>query len=390
MPETPHSGVAGQTGSPRRKVRRSAVAVFIITCVIIVCAGAELGATLVFKWKRREYESLRRVLSGDAAVAISNAKIMPHPFLQYVPSPNYRDSFGVQHNQQGYRGKATTPERRPGVARVLCLGGSTTYGWTVDKPEESYPARMEELLRQRKPADVVDVEVINGGLPLGTSAESLTHYQFKYHYYHPDVIVLEAGGNDALGYELPNYQPDYGHWRNAMRAVQPLPRYSRWLMHSRAVALVTIALFRRDEVDSQQIIRHAGNALPGVWYEGPGSTGPNSPSTEIPDQYLAYRHNVSVAVDLMKLDGCRVILLAFRPNPAMPYPGIVQDGFARHETTMESLSKEKDVPFLRFPAEVISKENWTDNAHLNAAGELEKARYVVDQVADLLWPKNTN
>jgi hypothetical protein len=120
----------------------------------------------------------RRILRGKENVRLVRAQnTIGQAYLLYICAPNYaHPENGPQHNADGYRGKAAPLDRRPGVLRVLCLGGSTTYAWTVPYPNQTCPAVLEELLRANLPKGYTDVEVLNGGLPYGTSAEILTHY----------------------------------------------------------------------------------------------------------------------------------------------------------------------------------------------------------------------
>jgi lysophospholipase L1-like esterase len=140
----------------------------------------------------------------------------------------------MQHNPQGYRGRAVSVRRDPRVLRVLCQGGSTTYGWTVDRAVETYPAQLEEVLSESLPSGYSDVEVINAGLPWGTTAELLNHYHFKSHYYQPDAVIVHTGLNDAQAFYMEHYHPDYSHWRRQMGDGLALPAETRWLLGSRA------------------------------------------------------------------------------------------------------------------------------------------------------------
>jgi lysophospholipase L1-like esterase len=81
---------------------------------------------------------------------------------------------------------------------VLCLGDSTTFGWSV-RPEEAYPARLERLLQ----GTLDGVEVFNAGVP------SYTVYQGLQLYLHHlrglrrwDVVVVTFGWNETPGEEL--------------------------------------------------------------------------------------------------------------------------------------------------------------------------------------------
>ena len=211
----------------------------------------------------------RRILLGrENANLVRMQNTIGQAYLLYASAPNYaNERFGLQHNADGYRGKAVPLDKQPGVLRVLCLGGSTTYGGTVGRPEQAYPAVLEELLRADLPAAYTNVEVINGGLTWGTTAELLTHYHFKYHYYRPDLVIVNTGGNDAEGYTLPYYHPDNSNWRQPMVNLRPLPRAWRWLARSRLASLLMLNVFYADQLYGGQFVIPGGAKPAAPWFK---------------------------------------------------------------------------------------------------------------------------
>ncbi len=187
------------------------------------------------------------------------------PYLGYIPYPGYRNHGEVQHNEDGYRGRRI-PLQKSNKLRVLCLGGSTTYGLGVDSPSQTFPALIERLLNDFIPHDSIlsahysGAEVINAGLEAGTSAEELQQYLFKYSYYQPDVVIVNSGVNDALlTASIPsNFQLDYTHYRRINFHLEPLPPPARWMLRSYFFSYIAIRLFysdfsgRRDEFSHQR------------------------------------------------------------------------------------------------------------------------------------------
>jgi lysophospholipase L1-like esterase len=102
--------------------------------------------------------------------------------------------------------------------RVVCLGGSTTWGHRLDL-EDTWPAILEEVLR----AEGYDAEVINAGRPYHTTAQSLTNYSLQMRHYDPDVVVIMHGINDlARSFPQPGepgIELDYGSYQGPMRRV---------------------------------------------------------------------------------------------------------------------------------------------------------------------------
>ncbi|MCB4757686.1 MAG: hypothetical protein LHV69_11770, partial [Elusimicrobia bacterium] len=134
---------------------------YILLSITITVIGLEVLARLFFAFDSRGFEKTRKVMVGEILADQPLQRVIDQAYLLYIPTPNYRPAG---HNAHGYRGKIVPLERAPRVKRVLCLGGSTTYGWGVDDANKTYPALLEELInaegdKRRK------VEVINAGVP---------------------------------------------------------------------------------------------------------------------------------------------------------------------------------------------------------------------------------
>jgi lysophospholipase L1-like esterase len=78
--------------------------------------------------------------------------------------------------------------------RILCLGDSLTWGQGAND-EETYPALLETVLRERHPE--LDVQVLNGGVPGYGTDEELEYLRTRGAALKPDlIIVLFFAGND--------------------------------------------------------------------------------------------------------------------------------------------------------------------------------------------------
>jgi hypothetical protein len=96
-------------------------------------------------------------------------------------------------NIRGYRGRVLW--RKPaGEVRVFAIGGSTTYGYTVER-DETYPAQLEMLLNQQLRGEP-PITVAN----LGHLSDSSVCYEPTYRdykYLQGDIIILYEGYNDV-------------------------------------------------------------------------------------------------------------------------------------------------------------------------------------------------
>ena len=230
---------------------------FLYTLVIIaLVVVVEFAAQQVLS-SRQGYLSLRKVLLNNA-----NSDELPilsaHPYLNYFPTPGFSIDGVQQHNIQGYRGPAVNVYRPENAVRILFLGGSTTYSYGVNNPDSTLPEQVRSFLPLKCP-DRYDqrLEVINAGLPGGTSAELLTHYLFKYRYYNPDIVVIHTGGNDAIGNALGSpYQPDLSHFRKTFVNPDPPPKVVRWLLYSRTMSVFIIKLFYPEYTNHNEHFEH--------------------------------------------------------------------------------------------------------------------------------------
>jgi len=344
----------------------------------LVIFGAEIATALFFLFVMPQCELIRLGLLGEQTGFSASAKVSGQPYLTLVDTPNYANHFGPQHNAQGFRGEAVPMRRTPGAARVLCLGGSTTYGWCVATPQEAWPHKLQLWLTAHLPAGYQSVEVLNAGVPSATSAELLAHYHFKYRYWQPDLVILNTGGNDAIAMKRRTYQPDYSTVRVPLTELEPLPRHSRWLMHSRFVSLLVIGLLESKYLRDESFERPKDYVPPAVWYPDLKLTEP------VPDEELAFAHNVRALIREAQRDGCRVLLVPFRVSPEKGRGLEFTSELGRNERILKRLADEERTGWAPNPAQVISPANWFDWCHLLEPGEIEKAAHLGPYAAALL------
>jgi lysophospholipase L1-like esterase len=355
-----------------------------ILFTLITIAGmllfTELVCAIVLETALPELSRMRKILKGDVPAGASFQRAIGQSYLNYVPSPGYTDEGGIQHNEQGYRGNPVTFQRIPGVKRILFLGGSTTYGWGIGRADQTYPAYLEHLINRALLPSGKKVEIINAGLPWGTTAEMLTHYHFKFHFYQPDLIIINPGGNDAESFDFAHYQPDYSHWRRPMTVPSVLPFYGRLVLTSRAVTLLLMPLLYGLHPGSQRFVS-LDNLPPDVqWY-------PETPYPQykhIPKEHRGFFHNLDTLLDEIQKDGSRVLLVPFRVAPHNEYSEVVLQATADEEEVLKDMARSRGLGFAPYPVEVTSPGNWIDGCHTNENGAFEKAEHILPYALKLL------
>ena len=374
--------ISPNSSSPPTTIGRGKRLVFAVVLMLSLAALAELLAARTIS---EAMATGRDILLGREKASLRRLQnTIGQPYLLYISAPNYHDpEHGLQHNEDGYRGLAVPLDRQVGIYRILCLGGSTTYGASVGLWQQAYPAVLAELLRAELPSGYRDIEVINGGLTWGTSAELLNHYHFKFHYYRPDLVIINEGGNDAQSYTRRYYHPDNSHWRQPLMNLRPLPAAFRWLAYPRLASMIILQVFYSDQLYGGQFVIRKGTLPPAPWFK-PGGQVVAKPR-EIPREHLSFLHNMQALIRAVRADGAQVLLVPFRAAPD-GYHGkdFELSQVLRHEMLFKELPLDHGLGFAPFPASIISAGNWTDHCHLNDRGEREKAIHIADYVRPMM------
>jgi len=132
---------------------------------------------------------------------------------QILAHPNGRDdAFEVQPDETlGYRivrkaaaggftdsnGRAFSIKKPAGVFRIICLGGSTTYGTGADSLAYSYPADLQRIFEAAFSGCPRRVEVINAGEMGYHSWHSLLRAEIDLDGLDPDLYLVMDGLNDV-------------------------------------------------------------------------------------------------------------------------------------------------------------------------------------------------
>lgn len=153
----------------------------------------------------------KRMQAVRSALGMERARY--HPLFGWIYNPGFRiddPEVQIHINSHGLRGEEFPVAKPPGEIRILCLGGSTTAGEEV-REVETYPARLQELLRARNPGTAI--RVINGGIPAYDVPGSLRLFELNHERFGADVVTIYHGINDLYSHrgtdadipQRPNY-----------------------------------------------------------------------------------------------------------------------------------------------------------------------------------------
>lgn len=109
------------------------------------------------------------------------------------PAIRSRTRWTFRTNGAGYNTPDVPIDKPAGTLRIVAMGDSSTFGWGVES-EETYPRRLEALLRARHPGR--RIEVINLGVCGYSSFQGLILLRQEGLRYGPDVVTLSYGSND--------------------------------------------------------------------------------------------------------------------------------------------------------------------------------------------------
>ena len=307
---------------------------------------------------------------GSSAIPLS---LDPHPYLLYVNHPGYED----QINSLGLRGPEIQKEKAAGSRRVLFLGGSTTYSTSVREYTNAWPWQLGVMTKREAG---LDLEILNGGLPYATTAESLASYVFRYRYLKPDVVVIEAGGNDQVATWYPGYNSEYTHFRgpgggwrfSRIEKVMLCSNvakvlYCRWIAGKfRTYSAHPADYGTLDRMKTLEMVRT--NSLEG------------------------FRRNLELLVRMAQNDGSKVLLVGFvngeklsKNRPELEgFEPVIYEGTRRHRMALSEIGKSAGAKVVIPRQEQFTDEMFADDCHLTAAGERVKASECLPALLSLL------
>ena len=321
----------------------------------------------------------------------------PHPYLLWENTPEFVSEDGIrQTNNLGYRNKEDFDfTKDPKVFRILALGGSTTWGYLLDNPDDAWPSQLERMLNDAllENSDFDKIEVINGGLNYATSAELLLHYLFRDRYLDSDIVIIHTGGNDAKLLLFHDYNPDYSFFRPGWTAdIHRLRTGEGFLIRHSNIAKLFYAFWLNDSVALPYINKQdkSFDLRPQYYVENAEKNEP-----------IGFERNLRLLIENIISDGAKPVLFPYvtvsdEQFDILSAESAERVGFTRKiraglvialdkdYEVMGNLSREYQIPLITLSPEEIPTEYFLDDAHLSKEGEAIKARTVADQVCQLI------
>lgn len=190
-------------------------------------ALAEVGARLL-ALEDRWMPSLVFEMSSDVQVH----RYASDPRLVYELAPSSQATFEdsapwgdsprtVTVNALGLRDPERPPAKPPGTLRIVCLGGSNTYGAAVNDGS-TWPAALERALR----AEGRSVEVWNAGVSGWMTPQKVVLAERAIAQWQPDVLLFQLFNTGPRNLFVPDGRLD---WRRQVQGDPTLWRdHLRW------------------------------------------------------------------------------------------------------------------------------------------------------------------
>ncbi len=374
---------------------------FILVSVLGALALAELGDRLYLNVFAPDEVVLKFGSLDQIRGRGLRDRFSPHPHLGYIPTPGWQRGAD-RHNALGFRGPEIETAKPPGVARIVCLGGSTTYGNKVDDPEDAYPGALQRELRARGRA----AEVVNAGCPGWSSLQSLINLQIRVTELSPDLVIVYHGMNDVHARLV---WPPEAYRRDQSGHVSLDPTPCRWWETSSA--LRTLAVVTGVSQPQASLSRAFG--LPPAtayslefWKQTRAGVYPQGFFSEVPvsrmleaNPPIYFEANLRDIVATVRRSGGEALLVtwAFSPraltgdDPRLETPEY-GEAIAQQNEVVRALAARMAVPLLDLAAEYLPDSDYRDGYHFTPAGNRHRAALLADliegELGGRLWPQH--
>jgi lysophospholipase L1-like esterase len=291
---------------------------------------------------------------APSAEELARNAYRPLPYVMYGLKPDWKrpappedPSLVRTTNRLGFRGGQVDVPKPAGRYRVICLGGSTTYCESISD-DAAYPHQLEQALRAARPGK--DIEVVNGGVPSYTTAETLASLAFRCLDLQPDAIVLYEGINDYRPREYRNFTPDYFHFRKIWDG--------------------SAAHYEAGEGD---LAAGINTLIQNNFPDGNGDKVQNAQKAGT----AAFRRNLASIAGIAKAHGIKVVLVSCACDPEQSPPGLAE-GIAQHNEVVREVAAQQGATFVDMAAKFQRDGQFVDAVHVNPEGAQQMARIIAD------------
>ena len=341
--------------------------VYFIYLVSIIELSSYILIKIIFHAKVGLEEQINHYTSDNVSLMVPDLRSDYKPNSEHEEINIHGFRFGGKpHSKDSYR--------------IMCIGGSTTWGDGAPDSIYTYPAQLEIYLNSKG----YNVNVINAGVPYHTSLDVLMRFVTKGIYYRPDMLLIHTGLNDCGPVLSPyDYKPDYTHWRDVGFSED---RLFKNLWHDFPFSFARLFFIYAFDFELDNTLSHQTSygltellANSEINYNRVG--GLKNYFSSI--MTIAQANKITPVTILINDDHERTNSYT---KKVLDSEKKINYGIERtrkcvtlNNSIMDSISKVNNVkiiPFNKF--EPSTKDHWLDHCHLNADGIKEKARFIGD------------
>ena len=304
-------------------------ALLLVSCAVSLAAGEGLLRASGFR-----YSPVRigPASGGDhrADHAFRDRHLVYDPDLIWRPLSGQFSPF----NPQGFRGVPLDAVKPAGTVRIIAIGDSNTFGWSVDEGA-NWPDQLERRLTAMRPG----VRVVNAGVWGYSLYQGRRRFE-EMLVFDPDLVLISFGANDAHQVTV----PDAAYVRNQTR-IERLTRLSSQLR----LAQLGVATWDR------------------ITASGGGPLGPRVPL----DDYRRYLREI---IATAKRRSVRVVLLT------RPFVGAATDAASwkfhapAYNTATREIAQAEGVQVVDvYAAFAANPELFDDESHFGVLGHRKAA-----------------
>ncbi len=136
-----------------------------------------------------EFHLQTRGQPTDRIIPITGTRLDTWAIRSHTDILNNHENLGGEE----FRGRYFPHQKNPGALRIVALGSSSTYGAGIGDPRRTWPARLEDILRQ---SCNPKAEVINAGWGGYNAFQLAVWIKEVLWRYEPDAVILYYGGNE--------------------------------------------------------------------------------------------------------------------------------------------------------------------------------------------------
>jgi lysophospholipase L1-like esterase len=362
----------------------------IAISVVITLFMLEIALRLYFNAVGSEADRIAYLYSADEILQGTN-RFIGFPYINYGNAPEH-----PEHNSRGYRGAEIEAAKAEGAYRIFALGGSTTYGDSL-QPQEAYPARLQQILREDY--GYTNVEVVNAGVNSYSSFDSLANLTYRVLDDEPDMIIVYHGVNDVRARLV---EPESYNGLNLQRGIWSTATIDRSYGGSTLWRFLRIQLGILNNPTNFETFLSLPNDIIRCPFKLNSYCEPlqrESQTVLDANPPIYFERNFRNMTAIARANGVDVVFSTWAyytgetPYDNVMSPQHMQNGVDEQNEIVRSLGEELAVPVIDFAANV--PENgafWIDGMHLMAEGSYEQAsQYAAFLVEnDLLPPPPEN